>query len=55
MKFCIFIPVKNRFKTLAQWNEPQILAEAEKRLGKEKAEVLKEIIKEFKKITITIP
>ena len=55
MKFCIFIAVKGKLKTLAQWTEPQILAEAEKRLGKEKAKVLKEIIKEFKKITITIP
>jgi hypothetical protein len=59
MKFVIYRDVKIKGektrKALAEWDQEKILKEVEKRLGEKGVSAFNEIIKEFKKETVTIP
>lgn len=55
MHFVIFTVADRKEKILVRWTEKEILAAAAERLGKERAKILREIMEEFKKETLTIP
>lgn len=55
MKFVIYREVNEKRKTLIEWDQSEIFERIEKKLGKKGVNAFKEIIKEFKDKSITIP